>query len=58
MIEKAERLSGTERNALGEKARERILTDYRPEQIAMAYERLFLGEKNGAGTDIGGGRNV
>ena len=58
LIEKAERLSGTERNALGEKARERILTDYRPEQIAMAYERLFLGEKNGAGTDIGGGRNV
>lgn len=39
-------LNPAERKEMGEKARQRILTDYTQEKIAEAYEKTFLGERS------------
>lgn len=45
LIESVSKFDSTERKTLGEKAKQRILTDYSQKKIAGAYEKTFLGEK-------------
>lgn len=45
LIGRVSKFDSTERKALGEKAKQRILTDYSQKKIAGAYEKTFLGEK-------------
>lgn len=45
LIERTAGFGPAERKRLGEKAKERILTDYSQKKIAQAYEKTFLGEE-------------
>ena len=45
LIEKVSKLDPAERKILGEKAKQRILTEYSHKKIAETYEKTFLGEK-------------
>lgn len=44
LIEFVSEMDPEERKKLGEKAKQRIMTDYSQKQIARAYEKTFLGE--------------
>ena len=44
LIESVSGMDPEEKKKLGEKAKQRIITDYSQKKIAQAYEKTFLGE--------------